>query len=81
MPKNSKVVKRELDEGKLLSLSKTFFPMKTTADDAFKKSELVVDVPEEKDTDVVERSEVKDERPAWNSKLQYILAQVGFSVG
>ena len=36
---------------------------------------------EEKDTDVVERSEVKDARPAWNSKLQYILAQVGFSVG
>uniref|UniRef100_A0A8C9FTP0 Transporter n=1 Tax=Pavo cristatus TaxID=9049 RepID=A0A8C9FTP0_PAVCR len=36
---------------------------------------------EEKDVDVEEGSDVEDERPAWNSKLQYILAQVGFSVG
>ncbi|KAI4587861.1 hypothetical protein R6Z07M_004531 [Ovis aries] len=80
MPKNSKVVKRELDDEVIESV-KDLLSNEDSADDAFKKSELVVDVPEEKDTDVVERSEVKDERPAWNSKLQYILAQVGFSVG
>ncbi|KAJ3596634.1 hypothetical protein NHX12_003038 [Muraenolepis orangiensis] len=28
-----------------------------------------------------EEEEEEEERPAWNSKLQYILAQVGFSVG
>uniref|UniRef100_A0A8C5TWS7 Transporter n=1 Tax=Malurus cyaneus samueli TaxID=2593467 RepID=A0A8C5TWS7_9PASS len=43
--------------------------------------ELMVDDQEEKDVDVEEGSDVEDERPAWNSKLQYILAQVGFSVG
>ena len=80
MPKNSKVVKRELDDEVIESV-KDLLSNEDSADDAFKKSELIVDVPEEKDTDVVERSEVKDERPAWNSKLQYILAQVGFSVG
>uniref|UniRef100_A0AAF6ZZR5 Solute carrier family 6 member 15 n=1 Tax=Bos taurus TaxID=9913 RepID=A0AAF6ZZR5_BOVIN len=80
MPKNSKVVKRELDDEVIESV-KDLLSNEDSADDAFKKSELIVDVPEEKDTDVVERSEVKDARPAWNSKLQYILAQVGFSVG
>ncbi|KAM9760439.1 sodium-dependent neutral amino acid transporter B(0)AT2 isoform 1-T2 [Dama dama] len=80
MPKNSKVVKRELDDEVIESV-KDLLSNEDSADDAFKKSELIVDVQEEKDTDVEERSEVKDERPAWNSKLQYILAQVGFSVG
>lgn len=80
MPKNSKVVKRELDDEVIESV-KDLLSNEDSADDAFKKSELILDVQEEKDTDVEERSEVKDERPAWNSKLQYILAQVGFSVG
>uniref|UniRef100_A0A8W4FKJ5 Solute carrier family 6 member 15 n=1 Tax=Sus scrofa TaxID=9823 RepID=A0A8W4FKJ5_PIG len=80
MPKNSKVVKRELDDEVIESV-KDLLSNEDSADDAFKKSELIVDVQEEKDTDVEEESEVEDERPAWNSKLQYILAQVGFSVG
>ncbi|KAJ8776519.1 hypothetical protein J1605_015414 [Eschrichtius robustus] len=80
MPKNSKVVKRELDDEVIESV-KDLLSNEDSADDAFKKSELIVDVQEEKDTDVEEGSEVEDERPAWNSKLQYILAQVGFSVG
>uniref|UniRef100_A0A7P0T9P8 Solute carrier family 6 member 15 n=1 Tax=Homo sapiens TaxID=9606 RepID=A0A7P0T9P8_HUMAN len=80
MPKNSKVVKRELDDDVTESV-KDLLSNEDAADDAFKTSELIVDGQEEKDTDVEEGSEVEDERPAWNSKLQYILAQVGFSVG
>lgn len=80
MPKNSKVVKRELDDEVIESV-KDLLSNEDSADDAFKKSELIVDVQEEKDTDAEEGSEVEDKRPSWNSKLQYILAQVGFSVG
>lgn len=80
MPKNSKVVKRELDDEVIESV-KDLLSNEDSVDDAFKKSELIVDVQEEKDIDVEGESEVEDERPAWNSKLQYILAQVGFSVG
>ncbi|XP_037704009.1 sodium-dependent neutral amino acid transporter B(0)AT2 [Choloepus didactylus] len=80
MPKNSKVVKRELDDEVIESV-KDLLSNEDSADDAFKKSELIVDVREEKDTYVKEGSEIEDERPAWSSKLQYILAQVGFSVG
>ncbi|XP_015999111.2 sodium-dependent neutral amino acid transporter B(0)AT2 [Rousettus aegyptiacus] len=80
MPKNSKVVKRELDDEVIESV-KDLLSNEGSTDDAFKKSELIVDVQEEKDTDVEEGSEVEDERPTWNNKMQYILAQVGFSVG
>ncbi|XP_017362311.1 sodium-dependent neutral amino acid transporter B(0)AT2 [Cebus imitator] len=80
MPKNSKVVKRELDDDVTESV-KDLLSNEDSAEDAFKTSELIVDGQEEKDTEVEEGSEVEDERPAWNSKLQYILAQVGFSVG
>ncbi|XP_069845463.1 sodium-dependent neutral amino acid transporter B(0)AT2 [Dipodomys merriami] len=79
MPKNSKVVKRELNN-EITESVKDLLSNEDSADEAFKKSELIVDVQEEKDRDI-EESEVEDERPAWNSKLQYILAQVGFSVG
>uniref|UniRef100_A0A8C4W4J1 Uncharacterized protein n=1 Tax=Gopherus evgoodei TaxID=1825980 RepID=A0A8C4W4J1_9SAUR len=80
MPKNSKVVKRELDDEVIESV-KDLLSNEDSADDAFKKSELLVDDQEHKDVDVEEGSDIEDERPAWNSKLQYILAQVGFSVG
>ncbi|XP_023573232.1 sodium-dependent neutral amino acid transporter B(0)AT2 isoform X2 [Octodon degus] len=80
MPKNSKVVKRELDDEVIESV-KDLLSNEDSGEDAFKKSELIVDVQEEKDTDAEEGSEGEDERPAWSNKLQYILAQVGFSVG
>lgn len=80
MPKNSKVVKRDLDDEVIESV-KDLLSNEDSPEDAFKKSELIVDVQEEKDTDAEDGSETDDERPAWNSKLQYILAQVGFSVG
>ncbi|XP_076776226.1 sodium-dependent neutral amino acid transporter B(0)AT2 [Arvicanthis niloticus] len=80
MPKNSKVVKRDLDDDVIESV-KDLLSNEDSVEDVSKKSELIVDVQEEKDTDAEDGSEVDDERPAWNSKLQYILAQVGFSVG
>lgn len=80
MPKNSKVVKRELDDEVIESV-KDLLSNEDSADNAFKKSELIVDAQEEKDIGIEEGSEVEDERPVWSSKLQYILAQVGFSVG
>lgn len=80
MPKNSKVVKREIDDDVIESV-KDLLSNEDSVEDAFKKSELSVNDSEDKDVDVEEGSDVEDERPAWNSKLQYILAQVGFSVG
>uniref|UniRef100_A0A3Q3WRL1 Transporter n=1 Tax=Mola mola TaxID=94237 RepID=A0A3Q3WRL1_MOLML len=63
MPKNSKAVKRELDDDVRESV-KDLLSNEDACDDSFKKTSLI-----------------EEERPAWNSKLQYILAQVGFSVG
>jgi solute carrier family 6 amino acid/orphan transporter-like 15/16/17/18/20 len=80
MPKNSKVVKRDLDDDVIESV-KDLLSNEDSVEEVSKKSELIVDVQEEKDTDAEDGSEADDERPAWNSKLQYILAQVGFSVG
>uniref|UniRef100_A0A6J0SAP2 Sodium-dependent neutral amino acid transporter B(0)AT2 isoform X2 n=1 Tax=Pogona vitticeps TaxID=103695 RepID=A0A6J0SAP2_9SAUR len=80
MPKNSKVVKREIDDDVIESV-KDLLSNEDSVEDAFKKSELSVNDSEDKDVDVEEGSDMEDERPAWNSKLQYILAQVGFSVG
>ncbi|KAI1888576.1 hypothetical protein AGOR_G00186590 [Albula goreensis] len=81
MPKNSKVVKRDLDDDVTESV-KDLLSNEDTCDDAFKKSSLIVsDVREGKDRDVEDGCDSDEERPAWNSKMQYILAQVGFSVG
>lgn len=84
MPKNSKAVKKELDDDVTESV-KDLLSNEDTCDDSFKKSSLIVnEVSEVKDKvkDVEEASDdAEEERPAWNSKLQYILAQVGFSVG
>ncbi|XP_029452946.1 LOW QUALITY PROTEIN: sodium-dependent neutral amino acid transporter B(0)AT2 [Rhinatrema bivittatum] len=80
MPKNSKAVKREIDDDVIDSV-KDLLSNEDSGDEAFKKSELIVDDQSDKDGDIEEGSDIEDERPAWNSKLQYILAQVGFSVG
>ncbi|KAJ1164339.1 hypothetical protein NDU88_004779 [Pleurodeles waltl] len=80
MPKNSKVVKRELDDDVIESV-KDLLSNEDSGDESFRKSELMVGDQLDKDGDIEEGSDVEDERPAWNSKLQYILAQVGFSVG
>uniref|UniRef100_A0A3P9KFH7 Transporter n=1 Tax=Oryzias latipes TaxID=8090 RepID=A0A3P9KFH7_ORYLA len=84
MPKNSKAVKRELDDDVTESV-KDLLSNEDACDDSFKKSSLIVNGQEGegKECDVEEggSDSEEEERPAWNSKLQYILAQVGFSVG
>ncbi|XP_029490739.2 sodium-dependent neutral amino acid transporter B(0)AT2-like [Oncorhynchus nerka] len=93
MPKNSKAVKRELDDDVRESV-KDLLSNEDTCDDSFKKSSLIVrggrgdgegkELSLNGDMDVEdEGSDTEDDaaRPAWNSKLQYILAQVGYSVG
>lgn len=82
MPKNSKAVKRELDEDVTESV-KDLLSNEDACDDSFKKSSLIVGQEEDgkEERDAEEGSDGDEERPAWNSKLQYILAQVGFSVG
>ncbi|KAJ8002701.1 hypothetical protein DPEC_G00161660, partial [Dallia pectoralis] len=88
MPKNSKAVKRELDDDVTESV-RDLLSNEDTCDDSFKKSSLIVGVdvdgrdlnPEIDVEDGGSDAEEDASRPAWNSKLQYILAQVGFSVG
>ncbi|XP_056621950.1 sodium-dependent neutral amino acid transporter B(0)AT2 [Triplophysa dalaica] len=86
MPKNSKTAKREIDDDEVTESVKDLLSNEDTCEDSFKKSSLTVgDVPPKKERDAEEGSEEEEEeeeeRPAWSSKLQYILAQVGFSVG
>uniref|UniRef100_A0A3Q1AV03 Transporter n=1 Tax=Amphiprion ocellaris TaxID=80972 RepID=A0A3Q1AV03_AMPOC len=84
MPKNSKAVKRELDDDVTESV-RDLLSNEDACDDSFKKTSLIVNnhEGEGKECDVEEGGSdgEEEERPAWNSKLQYILAQVGFSVG
>lgn len=88
MPKTSKSVKRaERDDDEATESARDLLSHEE------KKAALIGDgavVPanaRSKDADVEgaasddEEEEEEEERPAWNSKLQYILAQVGFSVG
>lgn len=79
MPKNSKMIKKEL-ENEVTESAKDLLSNEDAVDDAIKKSELIVDVSKEKHTDA-KGPNIKDERPGWNSRIQYILAQIGFSVG
>lgn len=68
MFKNSKVVKRDLDDD-VIEFVKDFLFNEDLVEEVFKKSELIVDVQEEKDIDVEDGFEVDDERLVWNSKL------------
>lgn len=90
MPKNSRSVKRELDD-EVTESAKDLLSNEDACDEPFQKSTLSVrnaatgeerDVEEGSDDPEEEEEEDEgEERPAWSSKLQYILAQVGFSVG
>ncbi|XP_029952170.1 sodium-dependent neutral amino acid transporter B(0)AT2 [Salarias fasciatus] len=84
MPKNSKAVKRELDDDVTESV-KDLLSNEDACEDSFKKPSLVINNHDAggKECDAEEGASdgEEEERPAWNSKLQYILAQVGFSVG
>ncbi|KAG7333306.1 hypothetical protein KOW79_003441 [Hemibagrus wyckioides] len=90
MPKNSRSVKRELDDD-VTESAKDLLSNEDACDEPFQKSTVslrnvpsceVRDVEEGSDDPEEEEEEDEgEERPAWSSKLQYILAQVGFSVG
>lgn len=89
MPKNSRSVKRELDDD-VTESAKDLLSNEDACDEPFQKSALTTAGSEERHveegSDDPEEEEEEDEceseeRPAWSSKLQYILAQVGFSVG
>ncbi|CAN9498816.1 unnamed protein product [Ophioblennius macclurei] len=84
MPKNSKAVKKELDDDVTESV-KDLLSNEDTCDDSFKKPSLIINNNDaggkERDVEEGGSDSEEEERPAWNSKLQYILAQVGFSVG
>lgn len=90
MPKNSKSVKRELDD-EVIESAKDLLSNEDACDEPFQKSMVSVKNAagcEERhvkegsvDPEEEEEEDEGEERPAWSSKLQYILAQVGFSVG
>uniref|UniRef100_A0A8B9J967 Transporter n=1 Tax=Astyanax mexicanus TaxID=7994 RepID=A0A8B9J967_ASTMX len=76
MPKNSKVTQRE--QGDVVTASVADLLAHEQPLD-YKSSSLSVGGPPGSRVGV--DSPENDGRPAWNSKLEYILAQVGFSVG
>lgn len=73
------MIEKELED-EIIESAKVLLSNEDTADDAFKKSELTVHLQKEEHTDA-KGLNIKDERPGWNNRVQYILAQVGFSVG
>lgn len=78
MPKNSKVTQREQSHEHVTESVADLLGHEEPLD--YKNSSLNVGGAAGKKVPQIEVPE-NDGRPAWNSKLQYILAQVGFSVG
>ncbi|XP_032368935.1 sodium-dependent neutral amino acid transporter SLC6A17 [Etheostoma spectabile] len=78
MPKNSKVTQREQSNEHVTESVADLLAHEEPLD--YKSSSLNVVGDAGKKVPQIEVPE-DDGRPAWNSKLQYILAQVGFSVG
>lgn len=75
MPKNSKVTQREHSSEHVTESVADLLALEEPVD--YKQSILNVA------GEAAGKQKVADveDRPAWNSKLQYILAQIGFSVG
>lgn len=78
MPKNSKVTQREQSHDHVTESVADLLAHEEPLD--YKSSSTNVGGAAGKKTPQVEVPE-SDGRPAWNNKLEYILAQVGFSVG
>lgn len=78
MPKNSKVTQRAQSHEHVTESVADLLAHEEPLD--YKNSSLNVSGTGGKKVPLNEAPE-NEERPAWNSKLQYILAQVGFSVG
>lgn len=90
MRKNSRSVKKELDDD-VTESAKDLLSNEDACDEPFQDStvnlqilssceEQNVEVGSDDPEDDDEKDE-EEERPAWSNKIQYILAQVGFSVG
>ena len=79
MRKNSKVTQREHSHEHVTESVADLLAHEEPLD--YQKSSLTVAGAAGKKSPLPPETPEDDGRPAWNSKLQYILAQVGFSVG
>ncbi|XP_045442863.1 sodium-dependent neutral amino acid transporter SLC6A17 [Pipistrellus kuhlii] len=80
MPKHSKVTQREHSGEHVTESVADLLALEEPVD--YKQSVLnVAGGPGGKPAAAAEEELDAEDRPAWNSKLQYILAQIGFSVG
>lgn len=82
MPKSSKVTQREHSNEHVTESVADLLALEAPMD--YKSSQMSMNMtgggpPPIGKPDI--SPDLEDGRPAWNSKLQYILAQVGFSVG
>ncbi|KAL0603694.1 Sodium-dependent neutral amino acid transporter SLC6A17 [Plecturocebus cupreus] len=79
MPKNSKVTQREHSSEHVTESVADLLALEEPVD--YKQSVLNVAGEAGGKQKAAEEELDAEDRPAWNSKLQYILAQIGFSVG
>lgn len=79
MPKNSKVTQREHSSEHVTESVADLLALEEPVD--YKQSILNVAGEVGGKQKAAEDELDAEDRPAWNSKLQYILAQIGFSVG
>lgn len=79
MPKNSKVTQREHSNEHVTESVADLLALEEPVD--YKQSVLNVAGEAGGKQKAAEEELDAEDRPAWNSKLQYILAQIGFSVG
>ena len=79
MPKNSKVTQREHSNEHVTESVADLLALEEPVD--YKQSVLNVAGEAGDKQKAAEAGLDAEDRPAWNSKLQYILAQIGFSVG
>ncbi|XP_017322654.1 sodium-dependent neutral amino acid transporter SLC6A17 [Ictalurus punctatus] len=80
MPKSSKVTQREHSNEHVTESVADLLALEAPMD--YKSSQMSMSMPGGGAAPKPDISpDLEDGRPAWNSKLQYILAQVGFSVG
>lgn len=79
MPKNSKVTQREHSNEHVTESVADLLALEEPVD--YKQSILNVAGGAGGKQEAAEEELDAEDRPAWNSKLQYILAQIGFSVG
>ncbi|XP_030639892.1 sodium-dependent neutral amino acid transporter SLC6A17 [Chanos chanos] len=83
MPKSSKVTQREQSHDHVTESVADLLALEAPMD--YKSSQMSMNAaggtPAPKGTQPDVSPDLEDGRPAWNSKVEYILAQVGFSVG